>query len=544
MSLSQAAARTASLRRGLAVPAQSVYGARLAQLKQRLAEEDDAIDSFLPGAPLAGTASSADASAVAASRTDAYAEPAKPSWLKVRPPGDHAAQEEYSRLRDGLRGLGLSTVCEEARCPNIGECWGGGTATIMLMGDTCTRGCRFCNIKTSAAPPPLDVEEPEKVAVAVSKWGLKYIVLTSVDRDDVEDGGAAHIARTVQGLKERQPDLLVEVLAPDFSGDTECVDLVATSGLDVFAHNLETVERLQGAVRDRRAAYRQSLDVLERAKVLKPAVLTKTSLMLGVGESPAEVRATMRAARDAGVEVITFGQYLRPSKRHLKVEQWVTPEEFDAWKEEGESMGFAYVASGPLVRSSYRAGECPSFHLLSSACSKAVASHCNVLTSRFSLVRACLFFYLVARRGILFGGSPQETKDAGSQRDNLGAIARKDVTFTLFALLVDRSMFQTPFKVLEAALGRSCQMSPPIPRPIPSTSELAVEMGPEPSGLLDCHPGQAVVPSQRPVPALDFPHRRRHRRQNPHPNPDGTCRASLASFQVATAPCLQSWLHR
>jgi lipoyl synthase len=248
-------------------------------------------------------------------------------------------------------------VCEEARCPNIGECWGGGTATIMLMGDTCTRGCRFCNIKTSAAPPPLDVDEPGKVALAVSKWGLKYIVLTSVDRDDVEDGGAAHIAQTVQGLKDRQPGLLVEVLSPDFGGDLAAVDLVVGSGLDVFAHNVETVERLQGAVRDRRANYAQSLAVLERAKLSSPSVLTKTSVMLGVGESPAEIRQTMRDARNAGVEVITFGQYLRPSKRHLKVEQWVTPEEFDAWKEEGEFMGFVYVASGPLVRSSYKAGE-------------------------------------------------------------------------------------------------------------------------------------------------------------------------------------------
>ncbi|KAI0567167.1 lipoic acid synthetase [Gracilaria domingensis] len=331
-------------------PAKSRYGKRLADLRAQLAAEADAplpISFFTPGA----------SSSVLPRRTDAYEDPSKPAWLKVRPPGDHQAEAEYQRLRKSLRGLKLSTVCEEARCPNIGECWGGGTATIMLMGDTCTRGCRFCNIKTSRAPPPLDENEPENVAVAVAKWGLKYIVLTSVDRDDIPDGGSTHIARTVEGLKQRQPDLLVETLSPDFAGDEHAMDRVVTSGLDVFAHNVETVERLQGVVRDRRAGYAQSLSVLKRAKSIRPDVVTKTSLMLGVGESEKEVRQTMQHCLDVGVEVITLGQYLRPSKRHLKVEQWVTPEEFDAWKVEGEKMGFSYVASGPLVRSSYRAGE-------------------------------------------------------------------------------------------------------------------------------------------------------------------------------------------
>lgn len=351
-----------ALRRGHATATDSVYGARLKKLRAKLAAEDIPIESFL-GSHSAGAAKAADslnsmpASVAAESRTDAYAEPAKPQWLKVRPPGDHVAQAEYTRLRSGLRNLGLSTVCEEAKCPNIGECWGGGTATIMLMGDTCTRGCRFCSIKTSKAPPPLDPAEPDKVATAVSKWGLKYIVLTSVDRDDVADGGAWHIAHTVRGLKSKQPDLLVEVLSPDFSGSQDCVNHVAGSGLDVFAHNVETVERLQRVVRDRRANYIQSLFVLETAKRSRPSILTKTSVMLGVGESPSEIRQTMRDLRDIGVDVITFGQYLRPSNRHLKVEQWVTPEEFDAWRAEGEAMGFVYVASGPLVRSSYRAGE-------------------------------------------------------------------------------------------------------------------------------------------------------------------------------------------
>lgn len=227
----------------------------------------------------------------------------------------------------------------------------------MIMGDTCTRGCRFCNIKTSKAPGPLDPEEPEKVSDALASWGLKYIVITSVDRDDYEDGGSAHIAKTVEAIKTRQPDLLVEVLSPDFGGSVDHVLHVAGSGLDVFAHNIETVERLQRSVRDYRAGYKQSLHVLESAKKAYPHLVTKTSVMLGVGESHEEIRQTMRDVRDAGVEVITFGQYLRPSKRHLKVEQWVPPEEFDAWRVEGEQMGFRYVASGPLVRSSYKAGE-------------------------------------------------------------------------------------------------------------------------------------------------------------------------------------------
>lgn len=330
------------------------YGQRLAELRKKLeSESEKELDTFVPSFAV-GAASTATA---AAQRTDAYVDPTKPRWLKVRPAGDHDQKREYERLRSSLHPLNLSTVCEEARCPNIGECWGGGTATIMLMGDTCTRACRFCNIKTSRAPPPLDVDEPHKVAHAVAQWGLKYVVFTSVDRDDIRDGGSSHIAATVRELKAQSPDLLVEVLAPDFRGNEDHVDTVVLSGLDVFAHNVETVERLQSVVRDRRAGYAQSLRVLERSRELRPHVVTKTSLMLGVGESESEIRQTMQDCLDVGVEVITLGQYLRPSKRHLKVEQWVTPEEFDAWRVEGEKMGFAYVASGPLVRSSYRAGE-------------------------------------------------------------------------------------------------------------------------------------------------------------------------------------------
>eukprot|EP00871_Galdieria_phlegrea_P002627 jgi/Galph1/3365/GphlegSOOS_G2063.1 len=286
-----------------------------------------------------------------------FRSPQKPSWLKVKAAGDHALQEEYSRLKDSLRGLNLHTVCEEARCPNIGECWGGGTATIMLMGDTCTRGCRFCSIKTSRTPPPLDAEEPEKVSSAIAQWGLTYVVLTSVDRDDLSDGGARHLQKTVQALKRKQPDLLVELLSPDFGGILDNVSLVVNSGVDVFAHNVETVKRLEHVVRDRRARYEQSLRVLEYAKQLNSQVFTKTSIMLGAGETQSEIYETLQDLRQVGVDIVTFGQYLRPSKKQMKVEEWVSPEEFDRWKIVGESLGFMYVASGPLVRSSYRAGE-------------------------------------------------------------------------------------------------------------------------------------------------------------------------------------------
>ena len=281
----------------------------------------------------------------------------KPKWLKAEIPRG----ENYKRLKNTVRDLKLATVCEEARCPNIGECWGGkegtATATIMIMGDTCTRACRFCAVKTSKAPPPLDPEEPENISEAVSRWGLGYVVLTSVDRDDLEDQGSGHIAETIMLLKKKQPDLLVECLTPDFSGRNDLVDKVASSGLDVFAHNVETVERTTSRVRDRRANYRQSLRVLERAKAVKPSLITKTSLMLGVGETDEEIRDTLADLRESDVDVVTFGQYLKPTKRHMAVKEYVTPEKFEMWKKEAEEMGFKYVASGPLVRSSYKAGE-------------------------------------------------------------------------------------------------------------------------------------------------------------------------------------------
>ncbi|KAM7217337.1 hypothetical protein V8F06_007280 [Rhypophila decipiens] len=286
-----------------------------------------------------------------------------PEWLKTPIPSA-GANPNFGKIKADLRGLNLHTVCEEARCPNIGECWGGSnkaaaTATIMLMGDTCTRGCRFCSVKTSRAPPPLDPHEPENTAEALARWGLGYVVLTSVDRDDLADGGARHFAETIRRIKQKKPDLLVEALTGDFAGNLEHVKMVAESGLDVYAHNVETVEGLTPYVRDRRATFRQSLKVLEHVKAVKgkEGIITKTSIMLGLGETEEELWETLRELRKVDVDVVTFGQYMRPTKRHLKVEKYVTPDEFDLWKQRALDMGFLYCASGPLVRSSYKAGE-------------------------------------------------------------------------------------------------------------------------------------------------------------------------------------------
>jgi lipoic acid synthetase len=276
----------------------------------------------------------------------------KPGWLRVGVPGG----ERYGKVRDTLSGLNLHTVCAEAHCPNVAECWGGGTATVMLMGDTCTRGCRFCQVKTAARPPALDPDEPRHMAEAVRKLNLDYVVVTSVDRDDLPDGGAAHFAEAIRRLKDIQ-GLLVEVLTPDFQGDAEAVRTVGRAAPDVFANNVETVRRLTPSVRDGRAGYDQTLAVLGRMKQEFPGVVTKSSIMVGLGETRAEVEETMRDLRAVGVEVLTLGQYLRPSAWHLPVVEFVTPEAFAEYETAGRGMGFRYVASGPLVRSSYRAGE-------------------------------------------------------------------------------------------------------------------------------------------------------------------------------------------
>ncbi len=281
----------------------------------------------------------------------------KPEWLKVRAPGG----ENYLKIKSHLAQFNLHTVCEEARCPNIGECWAGGTATFMLLGDTCTRGCKFCAVKTGNPRGVVDEFEPEKIAHTVSGMNLNYIVLTSVDRDDLPDQGAGHFAKTVELTKAMRPDMLIEVLTPDWRGDDKCIEAMSHSKADVLAHNVETIERLQKEVRDPRCTYSQSLYVLEnylkKAEAIGRRVVTKTSLMMGLGESDEEVIACMKDILNVGVKVLTLGQYLQPTERRLIVKEFVSPERFSALAKEGEAMGFAYVAAGPLVRSSYRAGE-------------------------------------------------------------------------------------------------------------------------------------------------------------------------------------------
>ena len=281
--------------------------------------------------------------------------PRKPEWLKSRPPSG----ERFTEIKSTLRDRNLHTVCEEANCPNLGDCWSGrngpGTATFMLMGDRCSRGCNFCDVETGGMEP-LDPEEPENVASAVAEIGLDYVVLTSVDRDDLEDGGAAHFAETVRAIKRHDPEILVETLIPDFQGDLEAVDSIVEAGADVVAHNVETVERLQWPVRDRRAGYEQSLSVLER--IVDSEAYAKTSLMLGVGEYDHEVYRTLSDLEEIGVDIVTFGQYLQPSRSHLEVFEYVHPDTFDVWKAVAEEeLGFLYCASGPMVRSSFKAGE-------------------------------------------------------------------------------------------------------------------------------------------------------------------------------------------
>jgi lipoyl synthase len=277
----------------------------------------------------------------------------KPPWLKVRAPGG----ERYARLKETLRALDLHTVCEEARCPNVGECWAEGTATVMLLGDVCTRGCRFCAVTTGDPRGAVDVREPEHVARAVSQLDLSYVVLTMVDRDDLLDGGASHVARTVTRLRELVPGLLVETLLGDFGGHMDYVDTTVAARPDVWAHNLEVVKRLQRTVRDARCSYERSLGVLSRVKERDESAWTKSSLMVGIGETDDEVGEALSDLRRVGVDVVTIGQYLRPTPRHAPVARYVDPAAFARFAEVGRSLGFAYVASGPLVRSSYKAAE-------------------------------------------------------------------------------------------------------------------------------------------------------------------------------------------
>jgi lipoic acid synthetase len=280
----------------------------------------------------------------------------KPDWLKMRPPSG----ERFADIKNTLRDHDLHTVCEEASCPNMGECWSGengpGTATFMLMGDRCSRGCNFCDVKTGGMDA-LDPDEPGNVADAVAEIGLDYVVLTSVDRDDLPDQGAEHFAQTIREIKDRDPGILVEVLIPDFQGEEALVQQIIDADPDVVAHNVETVERRQFPVRDRRASYEQSLSVLDYVS-RESDIYTKTSLMLGVGEYDHEVYQTLGDLREVGTDVVTLGQYLQPSRSHLDVEEYVHPQKFETWRRVAEEeFGFLYCASGAMVRSSYRAGE-------------------------------------------------------------------------------------------------------------------------------------------------------------------------------------------
>jgi lipoyl synthase len=276
----------------------------------------------------------------------------KPDWLKIRPPTEH-----FSAIKQLVWNSKVATVCQEAHCPNMSECWSGGTATFMVMGDTCTRACKFCAIKTAFPAPPLNPDEPKNLAKAIADMKIDYAVVTSVDRDDLKDQGSGHFAECIREIREKAPHVLIEVLIPDFRGKDELIDKIIKAKPDVIAHNIETVKSLQKKVRDPRANYEQSFHVLDYVKKSDPSIYTKSSIMLGLGETDDEVIEAMQDLKKIGVSIVTFGQYLRPSNWHLPVIEYVHPDKFAFFKSKGEEMGFAFVASGPFVRSSYKAGE-------------------------------------------------------------------------------------------------------------------------------------------------------------------------------------------
>lgn len=278
----------------------------------------------------------------------------KPQWLKVR----LATTDNFSNIKSTIKSHDLHTVCESAHCPNISECWNGGTATFMLMGDVCTRGCKFCAVKTGNPMKKLDEEEPKKLAQALAEIKLfDYVVLTSVNRDDLIDGGASHFAECIKEIKKAYPEIIVEVLIPDFNGKIDSLKKIIEAKPEVIAHNIETVDRLQKKIRDARANYKQSLSVLENVKKSNPKIYTKSSIMLGLGETDEEVVQAMEDLRAINVDILTIGQYLRPTEWHLAVNEYVAPEKFEYFKQKALELGFLYCASGPFVRSSYRAGE-------------------------------------------------------------------------------------------------------------------------------------------------------------------------------------------
>ena len=275
----------------------------------------------------------------------------KPSWLKAKIPGG----KNFNNVKKIVKTHSLSTVCEESFCPNIGECWSNGTATIMLMGSVCTRACKFCAVDTGNPKGWLDVDEPSHAANSVKLMDLNYVVLTSVDRDDIEDGGAQHYASCINAIKDLSPKTTVEALTPDFSGKISSLQTLLNSGIEIFAQNLETVKRLTHYVRDIRAGYEQTLNLLFEAKKIKPDIITKTSLMVGIGEKDSEIKQTLKDLIEIGVDIVTIGQYLRPTMNHLPVDRYVHPKIFNQYRDWGMDLGFMEVVSGPLVRSSYRA---------------------------------------------------------------------------------------------------------------------------------------------------------------------------------------------
>jgi lipoyl synthase len=282
--------------------------------------------------------------------------PRRPEWMKVRAP---SANSRYFEVRELIHGQHLHTICEEARCPNIAECWGRGTATFQILGDTCTRACRYCYVHSGRPEHPPDPLEPLRLANAAAQMGLKHVVVTSVDRDDLPDKGAGHYASTIRALKHKLPGATVEVLTPDFLGhEEEALRVVLAESPEVFNHNIETVRRLHRRMRGAKASYDKALWLLERAKeVAAYPVLTKSGIIVGLGETNDEVVETLRDLREHGVDVVTIGQYLQPSSRHARIDRWVHPDEFRWFREQGEALGFGSVFSGPLVRSSYRADE-------------------------------------------------------------------------------------------------------------------------------------------------------------------------------------------
>jgi lipoic acid synthetase len=277
----------------------------------------------------------------------------KPEWFRIR----YIDNKESRHVDSLMKNLNLHSVCQSAHCPNRSECWAHGTASFMVMGEFCTRGCRFCAVRTLARPPPLDPEEPENLAKAIASLNLKYVVITSVDRDDLEDYGAGHFAACVEAVRRKNPELGIEALIPDFNGERSSLETVAAARPDVISHNLETVERLSPEIRDKRADYRQSLNILNIIKDINSNIITKSGIMVGLGEKPEEVQQAMKDLRRVGVELFTIGQYLSPSKAHYPVKEYVAPEMFKEYEKIGYKLGFRHVASGPLVRSSYRAGE-------------------------------------------------------------------------------------------------------------------------------------------------------------------------------------------